>query len=238
MMPDNRRIAILFSGGKESCYALWWAFHQGFDISCLVTFIPRRIDAWLFHYPNVCWVRLQAQALGIPHEAFRVEGRGEDEELRSLKKALEELKLEKGIGAIVSGVIESSYQKRCFDRVCYHIGLKSLSPLWLKEPRALLRDMLNFGFQIVFTRVSALGFDKTWLGSTLDIQRLRLLEDLKARYGLHIAGEGGEFETFVLDMPLFKERITFLEFEIFWRGDEGNLHVRRAALERKDRLSS
>jgi diphthine-ammonia ligase len=232
-MSNSHRVAILFSGGKESCYALWWSLHQGFEVSCLLTFIPRRPDAWLFHYPTVSWVRLQAQALGIPHEAFRVEGRGEDEELGSLKKALGELKLAKGIEAIVYGVVESSYQKRCFDRVCHFLGLKSLSPLWLKEPRVLILDMLKMGFRIVITRVSALGFDESWLGSTLDIERLRLLEGLRAKYGLHISGEGGEYETFVLDMPLFKERIAFIELERHWIGDEGYLNVRRAILEPK-----
>jgi diphthine-ammonia ligase len=47
---------------------------------------------------------------------------------------------------------------------------------------------------------------------------------------MHAALEGGEGETFVLDCPLFKERIEVVSSRKHWDGMAGNLEILEARL--------
>ncbi len=93
----------MFSGGKDSTYALHWAVLKGFDVACLLTLRPYRVDSWMFHYPNVEWTRYQAKALGIPPQVIHDTSGVKDLELEDLKNAFESVKSEFGINGIVTG---------------------------------------------------------------------------------------------------------------------------------------
>jgi uncharacterized protein (TIGR00290 family) len=90
--------------------------------------------------------------------------------------------------------------------------------------------MINRGFKIIFTGVSALGFNKNWLGRILDKSALKELIELNKNYGVNLSGEGGEYETLVLDAPFFKKAIKLVEFEKIWEKDSGYLAIKRAEL--------
>ena len=47
---------------------------------------------------------------------------------------------------------------------------------------------------------------------------------------VHMAGEGGEYETVVLDAPFFKKRIEIVKSEIEWEGNSGSLKILDAIL--------
>ena len=70
-----------------------------------------------------------------------------------------------------------------------------------------MRELLSYGFEAVITRIAADGLDEKWLGRVIDVQAVQALQMLAKKNGLNPAGEGGEFETAVLDGPLFKKRI-------------------------------
>jgi len=78
--------------------------------------------------------------------------------------------------------------------------------------------------------VYALGFDQSWLGRRIDLATLKDLVELNERYGVSLVGEGGEYETLVLDAPFFKRRIRLLQTEIIWEDISGYLLVRKADL--------
>ena len=82
------RVAVLFSGGKDSTYASWVGQHQGWDLS-LITVRPTSPDSRMFHYPNVEWTHLQAQAMGLSHEVVEMMGM---DELADLQHALLRMK--------------------------------------------------------------------------------------------------------------------------------------------------
>jgi len=227
------RLVVLFSGGKDSTYALWYALHQGWTIACLLTFIPRSPGSWMFHYPLARWTRLQAQTLGLTQVTVETRGLGEEEELRDLSFSLEKLRETCLVDGVVSGVVESAYQKRKVDRVCQELGLKSLTPLWYKDPWKLLETILEAGFHMVFAGVAAQGFDAGWLGRSFDFNCFKDLKNLNKRYGVHPSGEGGEFETFVTDAPIFRERVEFTDVEKIWLRDGGYIDVRDARLKPK-----
>jgi diphthine-ammonia ligase len=223
------KVAVLFSGGKDSTYATWIAQHQGWDVSALVTILPKGVDSLMFHFPSARLTRLQAEAMALSHS--KVEA-GEDE-LSSLQEELSRLRTEIGITGVVTGAVASDYQKSRIDRVCDALGLKSFAPLWRKEPKLLVNDLESAGFRIIVSGVAAAGLDESWLGQELTHERWERLESLSKKHGIHLTGEGGEYETFVIDAPNFYSRIIFKKTVTRWDGQSGYLVIDQASLEHK-----
>jgi predicted ATP pyrophosphatase (TIGR00289 family) len=225
------RLAALFSGGKDSTYALYWALQQGFEVKHLVSMHSKSEESYMYHVPNIHLTDLQAKAIGIPLIKGYTSGE-EEKEVEDLKKVLEDL----NIDGIVAGALESEYQRTRIEKVCHELGLVSYTPLWHKNSEQLLREMIHAGFDIIIVGVSAYGLGKEWLGRKIDEKAVEELKRLNQKYGIHIGGEGGEFETFVKDAPFFKARIIFDEVERYF--DEytysGILSVKRAHLEWKE----
>jgi ABC transporter with metal-binding/Fe-S-binding domain ATP-binding protein len=226
------RLASLFSGGKDSTYSLFKAVEEGHDIRYLVTIIPEKQDSWMFHHPCVELTKLQAECMGIKQLMKKAKGEKEGE-LHDLRETLSEIRGE--IDGVVTGAIASTYQKSRIEMVCRELGLHIFNPLWQKDPEMLMREELDSGFEIIITGVFAEGFNKNWLGRRIDDVCIGDLRKLNERYGINIAGEGGEFETFVIDCPLFKKRIEIDEFDIIWDGktSSGYIKVKDAKLIQK-----
>jgi ABC transporter with metal-binding/Fe-S-binding domain ATP-binding protein len=225
------RLAVLFSGGKDSTYATFLATKEH-KIKYLVTMLPAKEDSWMFHYPCIELTKLQAESIGIQQVTQKTSGEKE-KELGDLKKALEKIKDE--IDGVVSGAVASSYQKNRIDKICKELKLKSVAPLWQKNPEELLREEVNSGFEIIITGVFAEGFDKSWLGRKIDDECIEDLVELNKKYGISCVAEGGEFETFVADCPMFKKGIQIKDSKIIWdnKTSSGYLVVNDAELKEK-----
>lgn len=226
------KAAALFSGGKDSLFALWTAMHQGYEISCLITFIPESLESWLFHYPAVRFTALQAEAMGIPILVKRT-GDSETRGLRDLHSMLKKAVKRFDIDLVVSGVLASDYQKTLVDLVCEELKLKTFTPLWGKRGELLLTEVVNLGFSIMVVSVAAEGLTKKWLGRTLDSESMRELISLASRFNFNPAGEGGEYETLVLDAPIFRKRLVVEKARPVWMGDSGYLEIEEARLTSK-----
>ena len=215
-------VACLVSGGKDSLYALYRAHKEGHLIKCLLTMIPENDESYMFHFPNTHLVGLQAECLGIPLLKKKTQAKKE-KELEDLASLMRNLP----VSGIVSGAIASSYQKERIDALCRDLGFESLTPLWEREPEKILKDMLGEGFEIIITGVAADRLDESFLGKTLFEAKEKILR-LSESHGIHLLGEGGEYETFVCDMPLFKERIVVEEAKVMWKGNAGTYIIERA----------
>lgn len=226
------RTCVLFSGGKDSTFALWCAIHQAHDVVCLLTILPERKDSWMFHHPAVEWTHLQAEALGIPQVTSKASG-VKEEELAALRNSLEALMTSHQIACVVTGAIASEYQRSRIDRICDQLGLRVEAPLWKIEPELLLREQIGMGFKFLLTASMAMGLGSDWLGRTIDDKALDELKRLRAEYGINLAFEGGEAESFVTDAPIFSKMIRILESEPVWNGDSGYLRIVRADLAEK-----
>jgi diphthine-ammonia ligase len=224
------KTAVLFSGGKDSTYASWVVQHQGWDIATLVTVRPSSSDSLMFHHPNVEWAHLQAEAMGLSH--YKVEATGKDE-LADLRHNLAELKTNQRVSGLVTGAVASDYQKTRFDNMCDAIGLKTYAPLWHKNPKLLVEDLKRAGFRIILTAVAAKGLDESWLGRELSDPEWSRLDRLSKTHGIHLTGEGGEYESFVLDAPHFSKAIEIEESRNEWRGDNGRMFIEQASLRDK-----
>jgi len=219
------RVAALVSGGKDSALALHRTLQEGHEAKFLVTMIPQREDSWMFHYPNIHLVDLFAEATDIPLVTGCTIG-VKEEEVEDLKRVLTGLDVE----GVVSGAVASQYQRQRILKVCNELGLQSIAPLWGEDPLKLLKELVNQKFKAIITGVYAYGFDKNWLGRQINTDTISDLLELNSKYHISLIGEGGEYETLILDAPFFKKKIDIIETEIKWKNQTGWLQVKKAQL--------
>jgi len=221
------RVATLFSGGKDSIYAVYIAEQHGWDITNLVTIQPENKDSWMYHSVNIHLVDELSEAIDIPIVKRFSIGKKEDE-LIDLKKILSKL----NIDGVISGALASEYQRTRIEKICYELKIRSFTPLWHKAQELILRNQVDAGFKIIITGVFAHGLDETWLGRTIDENCINELVKLQNKYNFNIAGEGGEFETLVVDGPIFKKKLVLGEVSKKWKRDSGILKVKKSHLEK------
>lgn len=222
----NVKLGCLFSSGKDSTYALWLMLKEGYPVKCLITLKSHNPESYMFHTPAIELVELQAEAMGLP--LIMEETQGEKEkELEDLRAAFRESKTKYGIEGVITGALRSNYQKERIERIAAEENLKVFSPLWHVNQETEMRIVVD-KFEVIFTGISAYGLDKSWLGRRIteeDVDRLVELDKKIAKrfdqtfpkfVGMNIAGEGGEFESLVLDGPaqMFKKRLVIEESEI------------------------
>ncbi len=221
------KLAALISGGKDSSFAIYRALKEGHIVTDLVTIVPENEDSYMFHSANIHLTGLISEACGIPLTSVASSGEKENE-LDDLKEALSRVNVE----GVAVGAIASEYQASRVQRICEELGIIMYAPLWHNEPESLLREMTGL-MDIRIVKVAAGGMDGSWLGRRFDEKLIEDLLALNRKYRVHIAGEGGEYETLVLDAPYYKKRINLIETENVWRGDHGMMRVIRAELGRK-----
>ncbi len=229
----------LFSGGKDSSWALHRALEAGLPVESLLTVHPPA-GSYLYHVPATRLAGLAAESIGLPlvevEPDFAVDGpvdAGEqgDRELEPLEAALREYREERGdLGGVTAGAVASEYQAGRLERLCNRLGCELYAPLWGAEPLAAGRAMVDAGLDVRVVAVAADGLDETWLGRRLDREALSELAALAERRGIHVLGEGGEYETLVVAGPHMTRRIAF-EATTEWDGTSGALVVEEAWLE-------
>ncbi|MGB1697462.1 MAG: diphthine--ammonia ligase [Thermoplasmatota archaeon] len=205
------RCAVLLSGGKDSVAAVELAQGCAWDVVVAIVMRPAEDDAWMYHVPNLDVTRGIAEAMGMPILEWPART-GQTEEVEDLKAALQAAKETYHIDAVLSGALASEYQKTRIDRVGHELGIKTFAPIWHKNPETYIRSLQHAGYDLRFSRVAADGLDETWAGAQFDEAKLAYLKAHKSRP--HIAGEGGEFETLVLDAPHYRAPVCVTESHV------------------------
>jgi predicted ATP pyrophosphatase (TIGR00289 family) len=175
---------------------------------------------------------LISQAVGIPIIEVKTSG-VKEEELMDLKEGFKQLK-SLGIEAIYTGALFSTYQKSRIENLADEIGIEAISPYWHRDPKEYMELVIDSGFKVIISGVFAEGLDESWLGRLIDEDALRELEKISEKTYLHLAFEGGEAETLVIDGPIFKKRIEIIEADVNWHRDSGTYNVIDAKLVDKD----
>lgn len=221
------KIGALISGGKDSLFAVYKAIKQN-ELVCLITLKSRNPESYMFHIPNIDLVKLQAESMGIPLVFLETEG-VKEEELEDLKEAIEIAKEKYRIEGLVSGAIKSNYQKARVDKICSDLGLQSLAPLWQANEDLYIKELIK-NFNVIIVGIAADKLNKGLLGTRIGITFLDRMRSLN----VSPIGEGGEFESFVLDCPLFRKKIKIEEFEIKMENEcTGHYLVKKANLVEK-----
>jgi len=227
------RLASLYSGGKDSTYAVFKAKELGHEVSCLLTMYPESQDSMLFHYPNGWITRYLGEAMNIPTNGYPTGCGTSEEELNSLEKAIIEVKSVYNIEGVVHGGILSKYQNDIFGRICSRHKLATLTPIWQIQQSKYMELLLETNFEIKIVGVSSMGLDEKWLGISLDREGLNRLKSLSNKYRFNLTFEGGEGETLVLDCPIFYKRVVVRKANIHWDGQRGMFEIQEIALVQK-----
>ncbi|MFX0064181.1 MAG: diphthine--ammonia ligase [Candidatus Hermodarchaeota archaeon] len=226
----NLKLGALFSTGKDSAYATWIMMRQNYEVACFIHLKSENPESYMFHTPTAELVKYHALAANIPLVQETTSGI-EEKELEDLKRALQRAKDEHNIDGVITGALFSTYQRDRIEKVCDMVGLKIFSPLWHIDQEIELYELLKNKFEFIMTAVASMGLDQTWLGKTItEIEVARLVE-LNKQFGINVAGEGGEYESFVLDCPFFHKKLQIKNSEIKGMGsDSWRLLIKEIAL--------
>ncbi len=225
------KLGVLFSGGKDSVFACYMAM-QSEEVACLISVISENEYSYMFHTPNVNLSALQAGASGIPRIEIKTAGE-EEIELEDLKRGVREAIDRFGIEGIVTGAVMSVYQAARIQRICHELDIWCFSPLWYTDQEEYMNRLISSGFKVIIAGVFAYPFDENWLGREIDKGMIDELKVLSEKYAITLSGEGGEYESFVLDAPFFSKRIVVDESGSFYKNYNGRFVIKKAHLEDK-----
>lgn len=177
----------------------------------LLPFYPNALNIPLYRFPITG--SSVDQNLSYRFSAGGIGSRDETEDLVPLLKYV--LERHPTAKAISTGAILSTYQRTRIESVCERLGLTSLSYLWQRKQEEILEEMNNVGLDARVVKVAAVGLEpEKWIWRNVaDVRNRRLLEGLQRKWGVHVAGEGGEYETIVVDGPGWRGRIEVGESE-------------------------
>ncbi|KAM6460194.1 diphthine--ammonia ligase isoform 1-T1 [Liasis olivaceus] len=225
------KVVALISGGKDSTYNMMCCLAAGHQIVALANLRPTEnkegideLDSYMYQTVGHHAVELYAEAMGLPLYRHTIKGTSvntgsiytqcEGDEVEDLYQLLKLVKDKENVEAVSVGAILSDYQRVRVENVCKRLALQPLAYLWRQNQDTLLKEIISLKVQAIIIKVAAFGLDPDkHLGKTLDEMEPYLLE-LSQKYGVHICGEGGEYETFTLDCPLFKKKIVVDSSEV------------------------
>ena len=224
------KLACLFSGGKDSTYAIHVAKKQGHDVVCLLSIFPKSEESHLLHHPNLEWTKLQSESMNIPQLTAISSSDDTGDELITIENLLRHAKVQFQIDGLLHGGIKSKFQKEQFETLCSKLNLIPVAPLWETEPKKYMNDFLDSGFNFMMITVSSDGLDEQWLGKLILKSDIEILNILSSKFGFNLNFEGGEAETFVIDCPLFSNPIKINKFLKHWDGYRGRFEIVDAEL--------
>ncbi|KAL1916670.1 uncharacterized protein VTP21DRAFT_5374 [Calcarisporiella thermophila] len=250
-------VVALISGGKDSCFNMMHCAVHGHRIVALANLKPPsasgkdELDSFMYQTVGHDAIQLYASCMDLPLYRREIHGTSVEQradyrctpgdETEDLYELLREvLKHHPEINAVSTGAILSNYQRVRVEHVCNRLGLTSLAYLWRRDQKELLGEMIASGVESVLVKVAAIGLGERHLGEGINAMYPYLCK-MNDVYGLNICGEGGEYETFTLDCPLFKRRIRLEETEIVTHSDDAfapvaYLRIKSAITEAKEKM--
>ncbi len=223
-------LASLFSGGKDSTFAIYEVQNQGHDVVCLLSVFPNSDESHLLHHPNMQWTALQSESMKIPQLSTFSGFDDVDVELSALKMLLQKAKKQFGIEGVVHGGIQSNFQKDMFETLCSELNLILFAPLWGTDSRQYMNNLLDSNFDFIMTTVSSGGLGGSWLGKLISGSDLDVLHKLSKKFGFNLNFQGGEAETFAIPCPLFTKPIKIIQSKKNWDGYRGRFEIVDAKL--------
>ena len=225
------KVAVLFSGGKDSTFSIYKAKMEGHEVVCVVTIFPQSEESKLLHYPNIQFTKLQSESMGIPQISIKVDSTNPNTEAQTLEEILIKAKEEFQIQGIVHGGILSEFQRKQFEKISRSLRITLISPLWKKNEKEYMENLIESKFHFIPISVTSDGLDESWLGKEITKEDLVTLTQLSQKHGFNLSFEGGEAETFVTDCPLFSYPIKIVKSKKIWDGYRGRFEILEAKLD-------
>ena len=230
-------IAILYSGGKDSTFAVQYAKNKGWNIKYLISVKPTRKDCFLFHYATVEQTKDIAKMLEIPHFYVKCKVSDPVKEANIVNEIVESNQKKLKVDAVVLGgtglqetqlkSIQNALRPLKVDAFASHAG---------EEHDLVMEEMLNKGYEIMITQIASDGL-KDWLGKKITKESFSQLKKDSVKYGFHIGFEGGYADTLVLDCPLFSKKLIVEDMSIIYEDDFcGHVVINKYRMESKGKL--
>lgn len=239
------RFLALVSGGKDSVFTVCKLLDEGHQLVGIlhIRSTADYADSYMFQTVGSEVAELIGLCLGCPSFVCGSECRAVNtemdyrptvgDEVEELFSAVQSISSGIEFDAISSGAILSSYQKRRVENVCFRLGKVPLAPLWGLDQKTLLQEMIDYGMDARIVKVASPIFDSHCLNMNLREIRSRI-EQAKMAYELNYCGEGGEYETIVLDCRYFIKRVEPGSVEIVGHPEEHNKNGTVFYLKMKD----
>ena len=187
--------AVLWTGGKDSALALQVSLNL-YDIRRLVCFVPAD-DRQFYAHPTPL-MELQARKIGIPIEFMPIA-----EPYRSSYRQQIRVLRDSGIETLITGDISTvNGMPNWIESVATNL-VGVYKPLWELDRHTILNTLIAEKFEVLCSLAYKKFFLPTITGRYLDAE---LISELK-RLPVDACGEQGEYHTWVLDAPFFKESL-------------------------------
>ena len=198
------KVAILYSGGKDSTFALDFAKEKGWQIEYLLSVKPTQTDCFLFHFATVEHTKELAAILGIRHILTSCDVADPVKEAEIVK----EIVVKNPVDAVVLGgtglqmtqirSIQNALRPYHIEVFASHAGL---------DHDEVMQQMMKKGYKFMITQIASYGLTEHWLGRVIDEKALQELFERSVTFGFHVGGEGGYYDTLTIDGPLFSKRL-------------------------------
>ncbi len=205
---EIKNVAVLYSGGKDSTYAIAYAKQRGWNISYLLSIKPTRKDCFLFHFATVEHTPIQAGIFGVPHHLLSCDVADPKQEAEIVQRFVQDHPVD---AVLLGGTGLQETQLKSIQAALQPLHIEVFAAHAGFDHDRIIEDMINKGYKIMITQVASDGLGD-WLGTILDKDNFIRLKADAEQYGFHIGFEGGYADTFVLDGPIFKKRILVKAF--------------------------
>lgn len=223
------QVFISWSGGKDSCLAGYLAMTSGLEVRYLANMITEDGKRSWTHGQSPVLLETQAQAIGIPMVQRRTSLADYEVEFQSMVLTLKN----EGIDGGVFGDIDLEEHRQWVENTCQKVDITPHLPLWGKSQKEVLREFIGLGFEAIVVAARAEFFGEEVLGQKIDTAFIKRLEELHQTRGITLCGESGEYHTFVIDGPIFRNRLKIMKSRKVIRGDVGFLDIQYAEMRDK-----
>lgn len=200
--------AALTSGGKDSILSCQKAIDSGKVVRYMVTARPKNHNSYMFHSSNLDAVPVIARIADMEYIEIETQGTKE-EELKDLEEGLAALDIE----GVIAGAVASRYQADRIKTITDRLGLALFTPLWHMDPETILHEVSQ-RMEAMIVVTAAEGLDASFLGARFDDNLIRRLKRVVATCRIHLAGEGGEYESLTLNAPFFTRPVTYTTAQV------------------------
>ena len=227
-------LAILYSGGKDSTFAIQQALQKGWNIKYLISVKPTRKDCFLFHYATVEQTKELANILGIPHFYLKCKVSDPVKEADIVKDIVENNQKKSRIDAVVlGGTGLQETQLRSIQNALMPLKIDAFAAHAGEDHDLVMGQMLKDGYEILITQIASDGL-KDWLGKKITQENFSQLKRDSAKYGFHIGFEGGYADTLVLDCPIYPKRLVIEDMSVIYEDDYcGHVVINKYRIEDK-----
>ncbi len=195
-----------WSTGKDAALALYYlTSNSEYQVTKLITTVNSDFKRVSMHGLRESLLDAQAESIGIPLQKLYLSGAVSMANYdAAMKDFTEALAAEKYEYSAFGDIFLQDLKEYREDRL-EKVGLKAVFPLWMKNTRLLLEELLSLGFKAITVCVNAKLLDASFVGRVIDEA---FIEDLPEN--VDPCGENGEFHTFVFDGPIFKKPVDFV----------------------------